>query len=311
MRFLRYQHVEKWGSPLTEGIEHGTTHVFPKLDGKCTSLFNDNGRMAIGGRKCEDSKQSTPHVFRHFEGDDKYKRFIEDHPEITLYGEFGNKTTIGYYKKEVYGDFFVFDVVIYDENDKPAYIPYNEYTSLLEQYDIKYIPRIGVIENITEDDFEKLIELATEHFVDKELAQGKQAEGIVIKNYDYANKHGKQIWAKVVTEEYKKRKHNRVRINSDGEVDTRSCEQILVDETLTDAFVEKEIQKFTEANGTLVKQQISTLFKYIWETWVSEEILNMLAIMKKYKKDLFEPKELDRLMKEKVKMVIPHLFQKD
>ena len=46
--FIKYQHIERWGMDEVEGIEIGTCHVFPKLDGTNASVYLDNDGCLTG-----------------------------------------------------------------------------------------------------------------------------------------------------------------------------------------------------------------------------------------------------------------------
>ena len=52
MEFLKYQHVERFGTTETQGIENGMCYVFPKIDGTNSQLWWDNGLKA-GSRNRE------------------------------------------------------------------------------------------------------------------------------------------------------------------------------------------------------------------------------------------------------------------
>ena len=52
MNFVPYQHIERWGTDETDGIEIGTCYIFFKIDGTCSSLFLDeNSNICAGSRK--------------------------------------------------------------------------------------------------------------------------------------------------------------------------------------------------------------------------------------------------------------------
>lgn len=289
-KFIPYQHIEKLGSPLVEGITKGSVHVFPKLDGGCTSAWLDSGVLSLGGRRHVVNIQGSPHIYKHFDtNSEKYAALFEAYPDWVLYGEFGNKTTIRYYKDEVWGNYYVFDVVVFDENDAPTYIPYEEYSVVLEHYGINYIPCIAVI---TDGDFSvlalDLFNKASEHFIDKELAKGKPAEGVVLKNYAYRNRHGNQIWAKLITDEYFARKN---KVKSDGTVDDREIEQILLDELLTDAFIAKELQKVI-GDSEWKNSYIQLVLERTWEVWLPETVLDMQGLLYKHKRFVVDFKHL-------------------
>ena len=52
MEFKKYQHVERFGTIETAGIENGMCYVFPKIDGTNASLWWDDGLKA-GSRNRE------------------------------------------------------------------------------------------------------------------------------------------------------------------------------------------------------------------------------------------------------------------
>lgn len=42
MEFKKYQHVERFGTDETEGINIGKCYVFPKIDGTNSSVWLEN-----------------------------------------------------------------------------------------------------------------------------------------------------------------------------------------------------------------------------------------------------------------------------
>ena len=84
-------------------------------------------------------------------------------------------------------------VVYNDETNK--FLPYEEYVELLNKYSIECIHPLVIINNPSE---EQLIHTMTE-LNTYLIKDGKGVgEGIVIKNYDYINRFGQVIWAKMV-----------------------------------------------------------------------------------------------------------------
>ena len=72
-------------------------------------------------------------------------------------------------------------------------------------------------------------------------------EGLVIKNYSYQNKFGRVIWAKLITNAFKEKHHQ---VMGAPEMNTQiQVEQAIVDEYVTEAFVEKEFNKIVVANN--------------------------------------------------------------
>jgi hypothetical protein len=53
MEFKKYMHLERFGTSEVEGIEIGTTYVFPKLDGTNASVWFEDGKIKAGSRNRE------------------------------------------------------------------------------------------------------------------------------------------------------------------------------------------------------------------------------------------------------------------
>jgi len=51
--FIKYQHIEKFGSDEVEGIEQGIVHLFPKIDGTNASVWCANNGVCFGSRNRE------------------------------------------------------------------------------------------------------------------------------------------------------------------------------------------------------------------------------------------------------------------
>jgi hypothetical protein len=198
--FIKYMHVEKFGTAEVEGIEIGTCYVFPKLDGTNASLWVDeNGGLRAGSRNREISMEADNHGFHaHIREDWRYLKFFAKHPEVVLYGEWLVPHTLKTYRDDAWRKFYVFDV--YNKNTG-NWIPFDVYVSTLEEFEIDYLAPIQTIKNGSHDMFGKSVEL------NKVLLKDGYGvgEGVVIKNYGFVNKYGRTVWAKVVTNEFKER----------------------------------------------------------------------------------------------------------
>ena len=107
--------------------------------------------------------------------------------------------TLKTYSDDAWRKFYVFDVTRDILMDGEVSLRYEIYKPLLENYNIDYIPPICKIENPT---YERMIELLDKNtYLIKDGAG--TGEGIVIKNYDYRNKFGRQTWAKIVRNDLK------------------------------------------------------------------------------------------------------------
>ena len=85
---------------------------------------------------------------------EKYKNFLLKHPDLYLYGEFLSKHKIRSYFPDAWDKLYIFDV--YDSK-KDAYLTYDEYVPLLDEFDIIYIP---LVKKVTNPTFEDIVEIA-------------------------------------------------------------------------------------------------------------------------------------------------------
>ena len=229
MKFEKYQHVERYGNNEVEDIDIGITYIFPKIDGTNASVWVDNSIVKCGSRNRELSMENDNAGFCKWVFDqDNIKEYLIKNPTHRLYGEWLVPHSLKTYRQEAWRDFYVFDIMIDEE-----YLTYEIYKEKLEQFNINYIPLICKVKNGNYDKFISQLEKNT--FL---IENGKgMGEGIVIKNYDYYNKYGRQKWAKIITSEFKE-KHQK---SFDTPLlETSYIEEKIVTEILTDAFIEKE-----------------------------------------------------------------------
>jgi Fe-S cluster biosynthesis and repair protein YggX len=210
LEFRKYMHIERWGSEAVQNIELGTCYVFPKLDGTNSSIWcntdHDDGGPGIvihaGSRTREISlEKDNAGFFREYvlwkEGLD---HFFKAKPHLRLYGEWLVPHSFKGYREDAWRKFYVFDV--YNE-DTGAYLDYSTYSTILEYYGIAYIPPMQVVKNSTYENFVRCVE--NNKFLCPTL--GEPGEGVVIKNYEFFNKFGDQVWAKIVRQEFKELNH--------------------------------------------------------------------------------------------------------
>lgn len=130
-------------------------------------------------------------------------------------------------------------------------------------------------------------------------------EGIVIKNYDYYNKYKRQIWAKIVTNEFKEIHRRKMGVNN---IKTEKViEQEIVDNYCTGAFIEKEYSKILNETGEWDNRKIPMLLGRVFSELVKEETWN---IIKKYKNPTINYKTLNALVINKIKTVKSDIFER-
>ena len=190
--------IKRFGTTEVEGIDVGTCYIFPKIDGTNASLWSGKNFAIQGGSRRRHLSESSDNAgFLNWATEQhidnlKFQNFI-DLPHLRLYGEWLVPHSLKTYRDNAWRDFYVFDV--YDENEG-KYLSYDEYKPIMEEYDINYIPPLGIIDNPT---YESLVQSLDKNQYLIEDGKGN-GEGIVIKNYDFINKYGREIWGDKVGE---------------------------------------------------------------------------------------------------------------
>jgi len=293
MEHLKYQHVERFGTDETNGIELGVCFIFPKIDGTNTQIWTDGDFLFTGSRNRTLSLDNDHFGFcRWAVNQMNIKDFFIKYPNLRLYGEWLCPHTLKTYKKTAWDKFYVFDVM---EGEK--YLSYDEYKILLDEFEIEYIPPICKIKNPT---YERLISLLEKNVYLIEDGKGT-GEGIVIKNYDYKNKYGNVIWAKIVKNEFKTA-HTKSGVNNVKEKDI--VEESIVNKYVTLPFIEKELTKIKGESGWTSKQ-IPRLINTVFYLLIKEECWNFV---KEFKNPTIDFKTLSYFTTIKIKELMPELF---
>lgn len=264
MSFVKYQHIERFGTDEVEGIEIGRCYVFPKIDGSNGSVWWEDGEIKTGSRRRELGEVDNQGFNEYIQGHEGIKELLYSNPELRLYGEWLVPHTLKTYRDDAWNRFYVFDVV--DEN---GYMPYESYVHILEAHGVDCIPLQSVIHNGDYDTFIKELEKNT--FL---IQDGKGVgEGIVVKNYDFINKYGRQTWAKIVRSEFKEQ-HGRV-------MGVPTFSKSLVEEDIaqqycTRAIVDKVYEKVVELEGGWRSEYIPRLLDTVYYEIITEDTWHFL-----------------------------------
>jgi len=302
MKFHKYMHIERFGTDEVEGIELGKVYVFPKLDGTNASVWmSDLNFLSAGSRRRHLSNlDNDNHGFLrdYVTGNAKLLSFFDKFPQYRLFGEWLVPHSLKTYQKDTWRKFYVFDVTI-DKEEGLEYIPYDNYQLLLEQYGIDYIPCISIIKN---GNYEQFINHLTQNVFLIKDGEG-EGEGIVLKNYDYYNKYGRQTWAKLVTNEFKE-KHSKEMGPSvkDG---TKMIEEDIVEYYCTSSLIDKTYAKIISEVGSWNSKYIPRLLDTVFHELITEESWN---IIKKFKRPTINYRTLSVLVINRIKEVKKDLF---
>ena len=296
MSFIKYQHVEKFGSTEVEGIEVGTCYVFPKLDGTNASVWIHEGKMCAGSRNRELSLDADNAGFmRAMMDDSDVVPFLYSNPNLILYGEWLVPHTLKTYSDDAWRKFYVFDV---GDRAKERLLSYDEYMPMLRDAGINYLAPLRIIKNGSIDHFTECLEQNI--FMIKDGAG--VGEGVVIKNYDYKNKYGSQTWAKIVTNEFKAKHHIAMGAPVVG---CEIVEEKIAAKYVTQALVDKVEAKIVNEMGGWSSKYIPRLIHTVYYDLVTEETWNFVKEFKNPKVDF---KVLSHYVTAKIKELKKELF---
>ena len=299
MEFQKYQHIERFGTTEVEGIENGTCYVFPKIDGTNASCWF-NGGVRAGSRRKEVTLECDNAGFCGYALEQiNVHEFLSKHKNLRLFSEFLVPHTLKTYRDDSWRKMYVFDVVE-DLDETFRHIPYDEYKPMLEEFGIEYIPPLAVVENGSYETFVNLLDKNTYLIKDGEGF----GEGIVIKNYEYQNKYGRQTWAKIVRSEFRE-KHTKT-MGAPKITGKSMVEDTIVEGYCTTSLIEKTFAKIKNDNEGWSSKNIGELLGRVWNDLITEEGKNFV---KKLKNPTINYKTLNYKVIIKIKETLPELFK--
>ena len=290
MQYKSYQHIEKLGNKEVEGILKGKCSIQPKIDGTNGVVWlGDDGIIHAGSRRRDLTLDNDNAGFYNTViKDDNIRKYLLDHKDHYLYGEWLVPHTIRYYHPESWKHFYVFDIFSYDR----GYIPYDEYSKELDKYGISYIPEIISIDNPTMEDLIKYLK-ETKYLIPED----KMSEGIIIKNYEYRNQYGRCTYAKIVAEEFFNTK-SLLRMKN-HEAKDKTSEKDIVTTMLSEPLIRKEFAKIKLAYPDARRQElIGRTLNTIFHVFIHEELLDYIEKKKPLINFYYLKKECDERIKE-------------
>ena len=290
MQYKSYQHIEKLGNKEVEGILKGKCSIQPKIDGTNGVVWlGDDGIIHAGSRRRDLTLDNDNAGFYNTViKDDNIRKYLLDHKDHYLYGEWLVPHTIRYYHPESWKHFYVFDIFSYDR----GYIPYDEYSKELDKYGISYIPEIISIDNPTMEDLTKYLK-ETKYLIPED----KMSEGIIIKNYEYRNQYGRCTYAKIVAEEFFNTKS--ILRMKNHEAKDKTSEKDIVTMMLSEPLIRKEFAKIKLAYPDARRQElIGRTLNTIFHVFIHEELLDYIEKKKPLINFYYLKKECDERVKE-------------
>lgn len=296
-QFIKYQHLEKYNTTEVEGIEVGTCYVFPKIDGTNGSVWLDaEGNVQAGSRNRELALDNdNAGFFAAVVNDERIKAYLKEHPTHILYGEWLVPHTLKTYADDAWRKFYVFDVL---DTAKERLLAFNEYDIGLTNYGVDFLAPIAIVKNGNEEMFQKCLDKNV--FLIKDGAG--IGEGIVLKNYDYFNRFGRQTWAKIITNEFKEKHHKEM---GAPEIGCEVVEQKIVEKFVTQSLVDKVHAKICNEHGGWSSKCIPQLLNTTFYDLVREETWEFVKAHKNPKIDF---KVLSHFTTAKVKELRRDIF---
>lgn len=292
--FIKYQHIEKLSNyDETEGILNGTVFVQPKIDGSNCCIWFEDGVIHCGSRNRELTFDYDHAGFMKYiyDNKEKYLNLLNRFPNCIVYGEWLIPHTIKTYRKDSYNRFYVFDIVSQSE----FYTDYIEIEKACKEYGIDYIP---VMSKLKYPKVEDIIELVNQNhflFPDNSFI----GEGIVIKNLDFTNRYGRRVWAKIVTSDFKQKKHVK------DEKEKYSLEQEIAEKYLTLDIVNKVYAKLMIDKACWNNKMIPQLLGTVYHDFITE---CMWQILKDQKNPSINFKSLQVEVYKQIKELKSELF---
>ncbi len=300
MEFRKYQHIERFGTDEVRDIEFGECFIFYKIDGTNGSVWCDLGDIYAGSRnRTLTLDNDNAGFYQYILQDENIKKYFEKHPTHRLFGEWLVPHSLRTYRQSAWRKFYIFDVCLDKDDESLEYIPYNIYKEFLDEFDLEYIPPIATIKNANYDSLLRLLDKTGQFLIEDGAGLG---EGLVVKNYNFYNKYGRQTWAKMVRTEFKEKLH---KVMGAPNITSKTMvEEKIVFDYCTKAFIEKEFEKIKLEKGWSSKF-IPILLSKVFHELIAEESWN---IVKKMKMPTINYKTLNSMIIQKIKETLPEIF---
>ncbi|MEJ1517256.1 RNA ligase family protein [Bacillus cereus] len=217
---------------------------------------NDDNELLIYGRKTVlDEENNLRGFYQYVHSKVDPSRLPKGYK---IFGEWLVSHTVSY-PNDAYGHFYLFN--IFDDNAKEYIKPDSEIYKQIRDY---LVGELGMKEEevlyegpyLNLEKIEEILRTVTKDGIEytgqkPETMEDVFHEGIVIKSYDYRDKHGNQLFVKCVGEKFKEVKKVKVKTKNKGP-DT-SIEAQIANFAATEARVEKILNKLID-EGVLVEE---------------------------------------------------------
>lgn len=283
MAYKKFIHVERLGKDETKGILQGRVLVTPKLDGTNALAYWDGVRNQVGGgsRNRElNAIDDNAGFYNWLHSDNveaiRIRKFIEDNPELILYGEFkvGQIGSIKDYNPEAREYLWLFDCF---DLLRGVYVADDDWREWVDQYGLTnwcvpiYLDKVNPT-------VEEIMAIAQENNFLLDHAN-HPGEGVVIRNNDYRDQWGHYQVAKIVLDEYKQNKSAKKTPVPEGDIEAKIVSVYVTDAELAKAKAKTcayfGVEEF-EKSGKFIGFYMST----VWKESVLEEVADWTKKLK-------------------------------
>ena len=297
MSFVKYPHLERFGTDEVDGINIGTCYIFPKLDGTNASAWMDvdTGQVSGGSRNRLLSLDNDNAGFLAWLIEQQnWVKALTENPDLRFYGEWLVPHSLKTYRDDAWRRFYVFDVMHKDG----AFLQYEQYKEYCDNYGLDYIPCTCKAKNPT---YEVLHEetLRNKYMLQENSGHG---EGVVIKNYGWQNKFGRVTWAKLITNTFK---DQHIKAMGGSTIEIKMVEEEIANEFVTPHMVDKAVEKIRLQHGAFNAKNIPQLLGMTFHDLVTEELWEAI---KKHKNPKIDFKTLHHFTVKRVKEVKREVF---
>lgn len=316
-KFQRYPHLERYPHQEVAGIEIGKVWVFPKLDGTNASVWIDAaGQIQCGSRNRvlttdNDNAGFCAWVLSDDRAAPLRRKLVDLGPRYAIFGEWLVPHSVKGYRDDAWRRFWIFDVW---DRGAEKFVPHEVYSTWLDGCDV--LPPLCSFNDPSPDQLRRQVQANT--FL---MAEGAGiGEGVVVKNYEWANNDGRQTWAKFVAANFAKLNAKEFGAQEkQGEV---QVEAVIADLCVTAELVAKERAKIVAAmadehgcklttetipiiENTYRGKLIPALLGKVYHCVVTEELWQML---KKFKNPAVDFSRLNLMVINRTKRHAADLF---
>lgn len=292
----KYQEIVRLGHKTTFGVLKEGDHIViqEKIDGANASFRNINGEIVAFSRNHQLSEGNTLGGFYEFVKGLQ----ITIGEGLICFGEWTNPHKVKY--PEHQKEFFLYD--IYDIVEQ-KYLPFETVKAIGESLGLNIVP---VFYEGEYKSFEHLQSFVGKTALGGKLGEIETGEGIVVKNVDYTDRFGNQVFVKLVTEKFAE--VQKQKLPKDPKI-ALTQEQVFVDITVTEPRIDKFLHKFVD-EGILDEhwgiEDMKVILKNMNQR-IKEDIL-------KEEKDLlsgdYDDKQLSKAIARKVALTVKEIIAK-